>query len=555
LGKEILPGSSPLSKSKLPWWTWVLPLLLFHLGTEISLLSKVTADSSLFYFPAPIAVILVYWWGPRVLPACYINATLSAGMWGLNRFELWPIYAAPEVIFAFLSWLFFIRLSKGKCWLPNIRHTILFLMFGVVVPLLIYKLVQGIIFIITGDSARETFWNILVTTTLGDFISLFGITIPILYFFSGPMARIGLANGTKNVASRLSPLVKRIKSRVKIIELFTLVCLLLFLSLNVAFSDYWFIYGSIALYTAIRWGMGTAVIINSYVLFITYLIPSILNPHFISLMVLNNEMVKIQLGSSILYVFSTITGRVISDVDIAKRKLNVKNKELEQINKELDRFVYSVSHDLSAPLKSIQGLVTISLMDKKNEHKEEYLLKVGQSASKLDFFIKEILDYSRNKRLGIHPEQIQLLQLCEEVIDGLKYIDHFQTMRFDLEEISSTLVYSDRLRLKIILNNLFSNAIKFQKRTPGQNPLLKVFLKNEKNSQKIIVRDNGEGIRTEYQSKIFEMFFRANENSNGSGLGLYIAKEAAEKIGGKLSVNSEYGQGCDFILEIPQERI
>ena len=69
-------------------------------------------------------------------------------------------------------------------------------------------------------------------------------------------------------------------------------------------------------------------------------------------------------------------------------------------------------------------------------------------------------------------EQIQLLKLCEEIIDDLKYMDHFQMMKFDLKEIRDTQVYSDRLRMKMILNNLFSNAIKFQKRRSGQNPLL-----------------------------------------------------------------------------------
>jgi len=511
----------------------------------------VTTGSSLLYFPAAIAVILVYWWGPRILPACYLNATLSAGMWGLDRFDLWPVYAAPEVIFVFLSWLFFIKLSNGKCWLPNIRHTILFLLLGITVPLIIYKLIQESIFIYVGDLPRERFWDMLIATSLGDFISLFGLTVPTLYFFTGPMARRGLATIQLRIANHLLIFKRRIGTATTALEFLALVGLLLVLSRTIVLSNYWFIYGSVAMYTAIRWGMGTVVVINSFILIITYLLPSMIDSQFIHSMTLNNEMIRIQLGSSILYVFSTITGRVISDVDVAKRNLNVKNKELKQANKELDRFVYSVSHDLSAPLKSIQGLVNISLMDKQNDYKEEYLLKIGQSASKLDFFIKEILDYSRNKRMSIQLEQIQLLELCEEIIDDLKYMDRFQMMEFDLQGISSTIVYSDRLRLKIILNNLFSNAIKFQKRSPGQNPRLQICCEKKSNGQQIIVRDNGEGIKKEYQTKIFEMFFRASEHSYGSGLGLYIAQEAAEKIGSKLFLKSEYGKGSEFIFEIP----
>jgi signal transduction histidine kinase len=211
-----------------------------------------------------------------------------------------------------------------------------------------------------------------------------------------------------------------------------------------------------------------------------------------------------------------------------------------------------VSHDLSAPLKSIQGLVSISLLDQHNDHKQEYLSKIGDSASKLDFFIKEILDYSRNKRLDIHREQIQLQVLCDEIVDDLKYMDRFQRMNFDFREIKSTTIYTDRLRLKMILNNLFSNAIKFQKRMASEDPLLKISVRQEAGRQEIVVRDNGQGIRADLQTKIFDMFFRANEYSNGSGLGLYIAQEAAEKIGGRLYVESAYGKGSDFILELPK---
>src|SRR6187431_2818388 len=96
-----------LRHRKLPWWTWVVPLPIFFIGTLISLESRVTIGTSLVYFPLPLALTLVYWWGPRVLPAFFINATACAGLWGLNRIEFWPLYGLPEVVFAFLSWLLF----------------------------------------------------------------------------------------------------------------------------------------------------------------------------------------------------------------------------------------------------------------------------------------------------------------------------------------------------------------------------------------------------------------------------------------------------------------
>ncbi len=540
-----------LSNNRLPWWTWILPLFIFHLGTEISLWSKVTTGSSLFYFPAPMALILIYWWGPRVLPAFFLNATLSAGLWGLDKWVLWPLYAAPEVIFVTLSWLLFIKLAKGKCWLPNIEQTLLFLVVGIVVPLFIYKIMLEGLFVYFGDQPYEKFWFLLSTTSLGDFISTFGLTIPVLYFFTGPMTRAKLAITSKNVTFRLSALKKKLSSTGGIIEFTLIIGLLFILSRSLVFGDYWFVYGMIALYVAIRYGFGAVIIINSYILLLTYLIPSIIDSTFITSMTQGNNLLKIQLGSSLLYIFSTITGRVISDVAWAQKELNSKNQELIHINKELDRFVYSVSHDLSAPLKSIQGLVNISKLETSNSNKEEYLGKIGQSVSKLDFFIKEILDYSRNKRLDIVHEKIHLKSLCEEIIDNLKYIDNFPKIQFEISGLVDKVITADRLRLKIILNNLFSNAIKFQKRQGTEIPLVQVSYLDSLNSVKLFVHDNGEGIKLELKDKIFEMFYRGTDYATGSGLGLYIAREAAEKIGGNIKVESEYGKGSTFIIEIP----
>ena len=109
-------------------------------------------------------------------------------------------------------------------------------------------------------------------------------------------------------------------------------------------------------------------------------------------------MIKIQLGSGLLYVFSTVTGRVMSDAGALEKRLSHQNKELEQANKELDRFVYSVSHDLSAPLRSILGLIGISRIEKDEQQLRFYIDNIEASVNKLENFINEILDYSRNER-------------------------------------------------------------------------------------------------------------------------------------------------------------
>jgi signal transduction histidine kinase len=526
-----------------------MPLFIFHLGTEISLWSKVTTGSSLFYFPAPMAIILIYWWGPRILPAFYLNAALSAGLWGLDRIELWPVYALPETIFVFLSWLFFIQFAKGKSWLPDNRQTTYFLLLGIILPLFIYKFILEGLFVYAGDIPYSKFWVLLSTTSFGDFISTFGLTIPVFYFLTGPMARRQLANAPDSIPHRLSLLKNRLKVKGRIIELMLILTLLLTISRILVFSDYWFIYGVIALYVAIRWGFGTVVIINSIILLLTYLIPSILDAKFTASMIEDSEMLKIQLGSALLYVFSTITGRVISDVGVAEKRLSKKNEELEQTNKELDRFVYSVSHDLSSPLKSILGLVTISKIDSSSENKIIYLQKIEESVLKLESFINEILDYSHNKRLDFDLELIELQTLCIEILDNLKYADNFKNTKIDMAEIENVKIFSNRLRLKMILNNLLSNAIKFQQATNIEHTV-RISARQKNDSLLITIEDNGQGIKPEYQPRIFDMFFRGTDRFKGSGLGLYIAKEAADKIGARLSVHSEYGKGSSFSLEL-----
>src|SRR5690606_8142393 len=109
---------------------------------------------------------------------------------------------------------------------------------------------------------------------------------------------------------------------------------------------------------------------------------------------------------TLLFVFAAITGRVISDLRITEQQLSMQNAQLELANKELDHFVYSVSHDLSAPLKSILGLVAVSRHSKDHKEAELYFDKIETSVLRLEALIREILDYSRNKRQELKFEQI-----------------------------------------------------------------------------------------------------------------------------------------------------
>ena len=236
----------------------------------------------------------------------------------------------------------------------------------------------------------------------------------------------------------------------------------------------------------------------------------------------------------------------------AEQVILKRNQELAQANDELDRFVYSASHDLRAPLTSIMGLVNVYKLTNTEEEKNKIVNLIADRSQKLDGFIKEILTYSRNSRVGVILKPIQLRLLIEECIESLKYNPGFELIQFQLEISPSRTIASDAQRLKVVLLNLLSNAIKYRDPAKPQS-YLKIYDSIESTSLKIIVEDNGVGIDKEYLPQIFGMFFRAHHHSEGSGLGLYIASESIKKLSGQLEVTSEVGKGSSFIAILPNK--
>lgn len=231
------------------------------------------------------------------------------------------------------------------------------------------------------------------------------------------------------------------------------------------------------------------------------------------------------------------------------RVVEEKNRELHKLNSELDSFVYSVSHDLRAPLSSILGLITISKIDKDSSNLLKYLEKIETSVNKLDDFIKEIISYSRNVRLKVDIEEIDLKLLIEEVIEGLTYMNTDNHIDVSVESSHETIINSDRTRLTVIMNNIISNAFRYYK-TYINDSFIKVIIKVTNTRAVITIEDNGIGIKPDRLKKVFEMFYRGTDTSNGSGLGLYIAQESVAKLDGTIKVESEFERGTKFTIAI-----
>ena len=234
--------------------------------------------------------------------------------------------------------------------------------------------------------------------------------------------------------------------------------------------------------------------------------------------------------------------------DLALRE---QNDELIKINKELDSFVYSVSHNLRAPLMSVLGLLNLAKMqDKKQESMDLYLEMMEQSIQKLDETLKEILDYSRNARQDLDVQRIDIRKVVNDSISRLQYMDGSAEVLKTIDIMGQSPLYCDAYRLVVIFSNLLSNSIKYRDQKKPQS-LIHFYIQVEKDKLTIRVQDNGIGIATDFLPKIFNMFYRATERSEGAGLGLYIVRETVQKLGGTIAVQSELGQGTTFEIEIP----
>lgn len=233
----------------------------------------------------------------------------------------------------------------------------------------------------------------------------------------------------------------------------------------------------------------------------------------------------------------------------AEAKLLQTNLELSKRNTELDNFVYSVSHDLRAPIASVLGLINLARKDKNKSMKDVYLDMIHKSAIRQDDFIKEILDQSRNSRLEVNCDEIVFEQLIEESFAHLSHASNpEQPVHRNIMVNQQEPFHSDRWRIKVILNNLISNAIRYRN---GKEPVITVNVDVGSTSAKMTIQDNGKGISQEHLPNVYKMFYRGTDDGAGSGLGLYIVKEAIDKLRGTVSIESEEGKGTMVTLEIP----
>ena len=243
----------------------------------------------------------------------------------------------------------------------------------------------------------------------------------------------------------------------------------------------------------------------------------------------------------------------ITNVKKTELQLMRQNSELEKVNHELDQFVYSASHNLRAPLLSMKGLLHLAEQDETSAAtRKQFIGEAFKSIERLDATIKDIIDYSKNARLELVPVLIDWTNLIQSTFNDLRFYEQ-RPIALELKIADSGNFLSDEKRLKSIVHNIISNSIKYND-SSKEKSWMQVTISCNSETCDCTFTDNGIGIPLQNQERVFDMFYRATSAGSGSGLGLYIAKEMIERIGGKIQLQSTPGVGTDIQITLPNLR-
>ncbi|MFA0961305.1 ATP-binding protein [Roseivirga sp. BDSF3-8] len=250
--------------------------------------------------------------------------------------------------------------------------------------------------------------------------------------------------------------------------------------------------------------------------------------------------------SSVYYPKENRIEAVLKDITDTKQNF----EELQKVNFELDNFVYHASHDLRSPLRSILGLIHLLRSETDPSGREKIIEMIEGSIHRLDSLVVDLLSISRNNRVNDPKVSINFLTEINNTLTSF-YTAEEGPMPEILTRVYQPYEFrSDLTRIRIVMNNIISNAIKYRSREKDYT-YVEIVVKVEKEKVTITVSDNGEGISEEKLENIFEMFYRASESSEGSGLGLYIVKNVIDKMKGDIKVESKVSEGTRFTVVLP----
>ena len=239
-----------------------------------------------------------------------------------------------------------------------------------------------------------------------------------------------------------------------------------------------------------------------------------------------------------------------ADIYFMRRELKDKNLKLKKLHSEMNQFVYSLSHELRGPLMSISGVSKLAKMELKDPDALEYFDMIDSATDKLDDFIFKMLDFYRSTKIDNKIDKINFKEIVNQQLVAYNEKFNIEHIRIDIHINQEHSFYSDDSKIRVILNNLFSNSVQFQKGDQGENKI-SLNIDVSEASAVITLIDNGIGIEEKHHPDVFNLFSRATQKNVGTGLGLYMVKEAVEQMGGKIDLESVFGEGTTFKVTLP----
>jgi light-regulated signal transduction histidine kinase (bacteriophytochrome) len=253
-------------------------------------------------------------------------------------------------------------------------------------------------------------------------------------------------------------------------------------------------------------------------------------------------------GREIIVILREITEKKENDI-----KLLTTLNDLERSNKELDDYTFAVSHDLKAPLRTIDSFSSFLLddySDALDDTGKEYLIKMKSATHRMHTLIEDLLTMSRVGRIFTEFEFVNLNELIGEIEQDYKTLILEKDSKIILGELPT--IKTQRIWIKQVFSNLLSNGLKFNK---SKNPKIWIKYEEKEDTQLFSVTDNGIGIEKRHEEKIFSLFQRLHtqEDYPGSGAGLTICKKIVESLGGKIWFESEIDKGTTFFFTLLKE--
>ncbi|WP_192346375.1 hybrid sensor histidine kinase/response regulator [Algoriphagus sp. Y33] len=239
-----------------------------------------------------------------------------------------------------------------------------------------------------------------------------------------------------------------------------------------------------------------------------------------------------------------------ADIYFMRRELKDKNLKLKKLHSEMNQFVYSLSHELRGPLMSISGVSKLAKMELKDPEAAEYFDMIDSATVKLDDFIYKMLDFYRSTKIDNKISEISFKDVVDQQLNAYKAKFNIDHIKVDIKINQEYVFYSDDAKIRVILNNLFSNSVQFQK-ADESNKKINLSITVTESEATIVLEDNGIGIEDKHHPEVFNLFSRATQKNVGTGLGLYMVKEAVEQMGGKINLKSVFGESTIFEVILP----